>query len=330
MHYHQITYEERRRIAKTLEAEPGIARSEIARRLNRSKSAICEEIRRNRRPDGSYLAGEAEEKALVRKCRSRGAYKKDNPYALEAIKDGLEKKWSPRIIAARLKQKYPEDRHRQLSHQSIYEIIWEDKAGGGEWCKGLPHGRRKRRKRYGKPEQRGQIRNRVSIEDRPAIVARKERVGDWEGDSIAGCKGGGGLVSMTERRTQYVVLQRLRDGTAATLNRAAVRGFRRHDELPHETLTVDNGQEFSGHESLSSQLRLDVYFAHPYHAWERGLNEQINGMVRWWFPKGTDFSKVSDHEVRKVERLLNQRPREKLGYRTPAEAMRELTVRLQI
>ena len=330
MQYQQITYEERRCIAKTLETDPEISRAKIARRLGRSKSAVCEEIRRNRCPDGRYLACEAEEKTRVRKCQSRGAYKKDNPYALEAIKDGLDKKWSPKIIAAKLKERYPEDRHRQLSHQTIYEVIWENKACGGDWCKGLPHGRRRRKKRYGKPERRGQIKNRVSIEERPEIVARKERVGDWEGDSVAGCKGGGGLVSMVDRRTQYVVLQRLKDGTARELNRSAVRGFRRHGELPHETLTVDNGREFSDHESLSGKLRLDVYFAHPYHAWERGLNEQINGMVRWWFPKGTDFNKVSDHEVRRVEKLLNERPREKLGYRTPAEVMRELTVRLRI
>jgi len=330
MHYRQISYEERCCIAESLESEPEITISEIARRLGRSKSTISEEISRNSRSDGRYLACLAEERAQDRAYQVKGAYKKDNPYILEEIGEGLSKKWSPCIISACLKEKYPEDRRMQMSHQTIYEIIWEDKAFGGSLYKQLPHGKRKRRKRYGKAEKRGEIRNRVSIDERPPEVDEKIRIGDWEGDTIQGCKGGGALLSFVERSQQYVILDLLKDGTAESLNQAVRRAFRRHGPLPCHTLTVDNGKEFAQHEKLAQYLKLDVYFAHPYHAWERGLNEQINGMVRWWFPKGTDFSKVSRAEVREVERLLNERPRKTLGYRSPAKGMDDVRVRLQI
>ena len=328
MHYRHFTMSERRRIAECLEER--IPAAEIARRLGRARSSVCAEIRRNRRPDGLYLASTAEEKARARAHRPRGAYKKDNCEILDAIEAGLSKKWSPRIIAAKLKEAHPSDRRRQASHQTIYELIWEDKRHGGAWYKGLPHGGRKRRKRYGTRETRGRIRNRVGIEARPAVVDSKARIGDWEGDTIVGVRGKSGLASFAERATQYVVLQRVKDGTAAALNRSARRGFRRHGPLPAKTMTLDNGREFAGHERLAKELGLDVYFARPYHAWERGLNEQINGMVRWWFPKGTDFSTVSAAEIRRVEKLLNERPRETLGYRTPAEVMCSNRVRLQI
>lgn len=329
MHYQHFTYEERLRIAEYLEQTPPLSRRGIARRLQRAPSSICDEIRRNALPGGRYLACAAHEAALARARRKRGAYKKDHPELLDAIETGLSNRWSPEIMAAKLRQEHPDDRSRQASHQLIYEIVREEKGRG--WPKKLPHGGRRRRKRYGSTEKRGRIRNRIGIEKRPRIVEENVRVGDWEGDTIAsGRQGTGGLVSLVDRATQYVVLERMHDGTAAELNRVASRGFRRHGPLPGETLTVDNGREFAGHEQLAKRLGVDVYFAHPYHAWERGLNEQVNGMVRWWFPKGTDFSQVSPGDVKRVETLLNERPRKKLGYRTPAEVMREAIVRLQI
>lgn len=329
MHYQQFTYNERRRIAECLEQTPPVSRRGIARRLQRAVSSVCDEIQRNTLPDGRYLACAAHETALARARQKRGAYKKDHPELLDAIETGLSKRWSPAIMAAKLRQEHPHDRSRQASHQLIYEIVREEKERG--WSKRLPHGGRRRRKRYGSTEKRGRIRNRVGIEKRPKIVEEKTRVGDWEGDTIAsGRHGAGGLVSLVDRATQYVVLDLIHDGTSAELNRVATRGFRRHGTLPGETLTLDNGREFAGHEQLAKRLGLDVYFARPYHAWERGLNEQVNGMVRWWFPKGTDFSQVSHWDVKRVEKLLNERPRKKLEYRTPAEVMREATVRLQI
>jgi IS30 family transposase len=330
MHYRQFTYTERRCIAEILEREPKTSKAEIARRLGRSKSAVCEEILHNRQGDGTYLACVAAENARARKHRLRGPYKRNRPGIVRAVKDGLRKRWSPKIGAAKRREEHPDDPGEQVSHQTIYTWIRGDKAAGGRWFKSLPQGNRKRRKRYGRANKRGLIPNRVGIEQRPAIVEEKARVGDWEGDTVAGRKGGGGLASFVERKTQYVVLDLLRDGAPEELNRGARRGFRRHGSLPTETLTLDNGREFMKHESLAKSLGVDVYFARPYHAWERGLNEQVNGMVRWWFPKGTDFRQVSPAEVRRVEKLLNDRPRELLGYRTPAEAMRHAVVRLQI
>jgi len=335
MHYKQFTYQERLCIAESLERDPEISKAEIAKALGRSRSSVSDEIKRNAEADGCYLACNAHERARLRATKPRGAYKKDNPDLLEAIDKGLQKKWSPAIIAQEWNEKpeqysTPETR-MSISHQTIYEIIHEEKQYGRQWYKQLPHGTRKRKKRYGKKDTRGRIKNRVGIENRPAVVDNKSRVGDWEGDSIvSGREGQGGLVSVVERKTQYLVLEKLENGTAGTLTGSMLRGFSRHAHLPCKTLTVDNGREFAGHEDLSKGLGVDVYFSTPYHAWERGLNEQVNGMIRWWFPKGTDFSKVSRAEVKRVEKLLNDRPRAKLGYRTPNEVMQELTVRLQI
>jgi transposase, IS30 family len=329
MHDGQLSYTERCCIAESLEIKPPMAISEIARKLGRSKSTICDELKRNRQPDGTYLACTAEEMARARRSRPRGAYKKDNPTVLRAIEEGLKKKWSPRLIADGLKKMHPSNPLVHVSHQTIYEIVWEDKCFGGQLYKNLPHGSHKRRKRYGTAERRGQIPNRLSIDIRPAEANDKRESGHWEGDTIAGCKGGKGIASFVDRKSQYLILEPLENGTAEELNRAARRGFHRHSNVARHSLTVDNGKEFTRHEDLAKMLGLDVYFAHPYSPWERGLNEQVNGMVRWWFPKGTDFAMVTRGQIKAVEKLLNERPRELLGYRTPAEVIRS-SVRLQI
>lgn len=328
MHYKQINYNERLCIANFYESGR-FSISEIARQIGRSKSSVWQEIKRNARKDGTYLASDAEEYSRLRKLFNRKEYKKENPVILNAIKNGLTKKWSPKIIAVELTKEYPHKPNNHVSHQTIYEIIKDDKRSGGIWFKSLPQGVRKRRKTYGKGEKRGVIKNRVGIGKRPAEVENKKRLGDWEGDTIVGGKDKGGLLSFVERKSQYVVLDLLKDCKSASLNKAAQRSFKRHGKLPCKTLTLDNGKEFAGHEVLSRKLKVDVYFARPYHSWERGLNEQVNGMVRWWFPKGTDFRKVTRAEVKRVEKLLNERPRERLGYRTPTEVLKSPIVRLQ-
>jgi transposase, IS30 family len=329
MHRNQFIYEERCCIAQIIEENPLVSYAAIGRLLNRSRNAVREEVLRNSRSDGRYLACHAQELAEKRKHQPRGAYKKDNPRILDAIERGLEDKLSPKLISNALKAKYPEDPSSQASYQTIYEIVWEDKAYGGTLYQGLPHGSSKRRKRYGTAEKRGQIPGRTSIDKRPEDANNKIRIGDLEGDTIEGCKGGGGLASFVDRKTQYLLLEPLKNGTAEELNRAASRAFMRHAHVPRLTLTLDNGKEFSAHKELSEKLGVDIYFAHPYSPWERGLNEQVNGMVRWWFPKGTNFLRVPKSEIRRVERLLNRRPRERLGYRTPSEVM-DHAVLLQI
>ena len=251
MHYRQLTFAERRCIAEIVESEPEISARCIARRLGRSPSTICAEIHRNSRPDGTYLATYAQETTIARQHSPRGAYKKDNPDILEVIVVGLQKRWSPKLISIRLKKMYPHDRSRQMSHETIYALIREDRAYGGTWYRGLPQAGRKRRKRYGSKEKRGRIKNRVGIEKRPKVVDSRSRIGDWEGDTVEGCKGSGGLSTFVERKTQLLAMSLLQGGSAKEMNHATRRGFNRHPGVPLKTVTVDNGREFAEHEALS-------------------------------------------------------------------------------
>jgi IS30 family transposase len=307
----------------------GRSRGAIARELGRDKSTIGRELRRNSLPEG-YFPARAQARAEARRTLARRAYKLDDPALGAAVRRGLRLDWSPEQIAGRMKVEQPDEPARRLSHASIYALVRQDRAAGGALYTHLRQAHRKRRKRYGTGEPRGGIRHRVSIEQRPAVVDRKARLGDWEGDTLAGKKDAGQLAVQVERATSYTVLARLADKQAATLNRATVCAFARHGALPRETLTVDNGTEFAGHEELARRLGVDVYFARPYHAWERGLCENTNGLLRQYFPKGLDLTTVSLACLRRVERRLNRRPRKKLRYRTPEEALRGRTVAFQI
>lgn len=203
-----------------------------------------------------------------------------------------------------------------LSHETVYRLIYEDQAAGGYWYRKLRHASKGYRKRYGSYQRRGQIPNRVSIDDRPAIVDRKSRLGDWEGDTIIGKGHQSALLSLVERKSLYTILVKRSGRSASDLADqliAATEGFK--DQLL--TLTLDNGKEFAAHERSAETLELKVYFAHPYSSWERGINENTNGLVRQYFPKGTDFNSISDAEVYAVADKLNRRPRKTRGYQSP-------------
>jgi IS30 family transposase len=175
---------------------------------------------------------------------------------------------------------------------------------------------KKQRKRYGGYIRRGQIPNRTSIDKRPQIVARKGRFGDWEADTIIGARHKGGILSLVERKTKLVRLRKLTTKTAAEMKDATVALLRPLAAKVH-TITVDNGKEFCDHELITAALKARIYFAHPYASWERGLNENTNGLIRQYFPKKYDFTKISEEELQRVEDLLNNRPRKTLSYRTP-------------
>lgn len=176
------------------------------------------------------------------------------------------------------------------------------------------------RKRYGSYDSRGRIRNRKSIDERPAIVDQKKRLGDWEGDTIIGKARKGALLTMVERKSLYVVIGRLEGKNASALADELIASF---SELlpPLTTITFDNGLEFADHERISSELGVDIYFAHPYSSWERGANENTNGLIRQYFPKGMDLTTVTDEDVQFVMNRLNNRPRETLGWKTPNEIL---------
>jgi IS30 family transposase len=289
------------------------------------RSTVYREWRRNGQ-DGDYFPARAQATTDARRRASKSPWKMNHPPLAAYVQEKLSLYWSPQQISGRLKVDFPDEPAMRISHQAIYEWIAARKAAGGCWHTYLRQGRRRRRKRYGTCENRGRIVGRVGIESRPAEVAAKSRLGGL-GKRHHRRLGQSGLPGQSRRAgiSQYTVLAKLHDGKAASLNDGTVRAFARHGNLPLLTTTADNGKEFAAHAELTAKLGLDVYFARPYHAWERGLNENTNGLVRQFFPKGLDLTAVTDGQVRRVERLLNTRPRKTLGYRTPLEMLRELS-----
>jgi IS30 family transposase len=287
------------------------------------RGTVYREWRRNGQ-DGQYFPARAQATADARRRSSKAPWKMDHPALAAYVQDKLSQYWSPQQIAGRLRRDFPDEPAMRISHQGLYDWIALQKAEGGAWHTFLRQARRRRRKRYGTRENRGRIVGRVGIEERPPEVAAKVRAGDWESDTIVGTGSLACLATHVERVSQYTVLAHLPDGKAASLNAGTIRAFRRHGNLPLLTTTADNGKEFAAHAQLTARLGLRVYFARPYHSWERGLNENTNGLIRQFFPKGLDLGQVRGQDLRRVERLLNTRPRKTLGYRTPLEMLSEL------
>jgi IS30 family transposase len=239
---------------------------------------------------------------------------------------GLSWRWSPEQITGRIRLEYNDTPAMWVSHETLYTWIWQNKHQGGSWHLKLRQGHKKyKRRARGKADGRKTIPNRTWIDERPEEVNNRSRLGDWEGDTILGRGRKHAVVSLTERKSQYLVLGKMNERNWRTLNDVSRRSFKRHDragQLPKNTLTVDNGREFWGHEDLARKLEVEVYFARPYQPWQRGLNEQINGLVRQFMPKSIDLRNISVKELKEIEKQLNNRPRKKLGYRTPLEVIR--------
>lgn len=320
MSYGHFSIEEREIIA--LRLAEGKSPKQISKELGRHHSSVSAEIERNS-IEGDYYPARAQALADDRRRNSKSPWKMNAPRVAWYVKAGLKRRWSPEQIAGRMQADHPEEEEMRISYTTIYHWIHEDKRQGGRWRTFLRQSRKRRRKRYGTGENRGKIKGRVDIDERPSEVTEKARLGDWEGDTVEGAKGSGYLTTMVDRKSQYLVLGRSETKQAAAIRRTIGRSFHRHGELPCETVTLDNGKEFAEHEKLGERLGADVYFAKPYHSWERGLNENTNGLLRQYFPKGVDFSKITAYHLKKVENELNDRPRKTLDYRTPREVMRE-------
>jgi transposase, IS30 family len=326
----QLTLREREIIA--CKHHSGESVEKIAIHLGRHRTTVSRELLRNRDSSGEYLPAGAHQQAFERRSAIRHGHDKisENTELRSYLQDRLgEKYWSPDILAGRLRRDHPDEPSMRICTQTIYSWIRRDQGDGGRLHRCLSHGRRGYRKRGSGKELRGGIRNRVGIEERPEIVDKLGRFGDWESDTIVGKAHKGFIASHVERLSKYTVLALLADKRATTFNSGTLRAFRRHQRqhyLPLHTLTADNGTEFAGHEMLSEHLKADVYFAHPYSPWERGRNENMNRMVRQWFPKGLDFRSIHELDVQSVEQLLNNRPRKSLGYRTPKEVLLNLKI----
>lgn len=308
MNYRQLAREQRYQINVLRRA--GHNQTHIAALIGCHKSTISRELRRNRGQKG-YRHHQADEMAYDRQCeayRSRIAWQ-----TWQEVERLLRQDWSPDQISGHLKRaKQP-----SVSHEWIYLYVYADKRRGGTLHRHL-RSQKKQRKRYSGYIRRGQIPNRTSIDKRPQIVASKGRFGDWEVDTIVGARHKGGILSAVERKSKLTRLRKLTTKGAAEMKDNTIELLAPLAAKVH-TITVDNGKEFCEHELIAAGLQARIYFAHPYASWERGLNENTNGLVRQYFPKKYQFSRISDSDLQRVENLLNNRPRKTLGYRTPNE-----------
>jgi IS30 family transposase len=227
----------------------------------------------------------------------------------------LREKWSPEQVSGRLRT----ERQLLISHETIYRHIWADKRAGGTLHTHLRGARKKCRKRYGHYDSRGRLAGKRLISERPAIVEARGRIGDWEADTILGATSDSHcLLSLVERKTGYLVLGKLRARTTAEVTRCAIPLIQQQPHAVH-TITSDNGTEFHGYVALEAATQADFYFATPHHAWERGTNENTNGLIRQYAPKRQSMAHLTQQDCASIARQLNQRPRKRLRYRTPEE-----------
>jgi len=297
----------------------GHMQRDIAVSLGVHKSTISREIQRNTGKKG-YRPKQANKKALERRKRAQTRIRESDWHLIESL---IKLDWSPEQISLYLN----EEQLRQVSHEWIYQHIYQDKRMGGELWKHL-RCQKKRRKRYGSYEKRGQIPERVWIDARPAEVAERKRIGDWEADTIISQGKQQAIVTLTERKSRLTLLKKVNDRTAKTVSQAMI-DLLRPFAAQTLTITCDNGKEFTEHRKIAEALQADVYFAHPQSAWERGSNENANGLIRQYFPKGTNFSDLTDEEITRVEMRLNHRPRKCLGLSSPYMVFfQEMTVAL--
>jgi len=311
MTYRQITFAERYTLGAL--RRQGLTPAAIARALGRHRSTIGREVRRNRKVcDGGYRPQLADWYARGRRWRSRrnGRFSAAD---LGLVRSLLGQQWSPEQIAGRLRR---EGRLR-ISHETIYRYVWADKAQGGQLYTHLRWAQRQRRKRYGTYERRGRVSGKRPIGTRPAVVETRTEVGHWESDTVLG-PGRACVLSLVERKTGYLVLGKLAARTTAAVNRRAIRLIRAQPR-PLRTITADNGTEFHAYAAIERATTARFYFATPHHAWERGTNENTNGLIRQYLPKRQSMTTLTQLDCNAIARKLNRRPRKRLGYRTPEE-----------
>ncbi len=306
MNYTHLTQEQRYQIYALMKA--GFNRTQIAAEISVHKSTVSREVRRNRGQRG-YRPKQAHELASTR--QQQRVAPRIEPQTWQQIEMLLSQEWSPEQISGRLVL----EGQATVSHERIYQYIYQDKQQGGVLYRHL-RSQKKRRKRYGRYDRRGHLPARRSIAERPKIVAEKRRLGDWEADTIIGRNHQQAIVSLVERKSKLTRLARVTHNTAELVAQAMTVQLA---PLQVKTITSDNGREFAKHQSIAQQLKADFYFAHPYSSWERGLNENTNGLVRQYFPKKHDFVTITDREINRVMERLNNRPRKTLGYKTPNE-----------
>jgi IS30 family transposase len=314
MSFTHLTTAERSELYK-LRVTDQLSISEIGRRLNRNKSTISRELSRN--TDERYSVYFPDTAVAMMKSRRKQARIKFQSVSAETItevKQRLEQHHSPEQLAGRMKL----EGVGKISYETIYQMIYTNHQQMGIYQQYLRQ-KQKQRRRKGRKQKRGGIPNRIGIENRPKIADLKTEIGHWESDTVIGCNHNGIVVTHVDKASKYLVAGLAKNKTMGEINRVTLKLFEPIKPAFCKTMTFDNGREFCGHEKLSESLKLETFFANPYHSWERGLNEHTNGLIREFYPKNTNFKIVKEEDFQKVVDLINHRPRKSLDYRTPYE-----------
>lgn len=318
MSYTHLTMDERNVIYRMRWL--GHCDAEIARCLGRHRSTIHRECRRNAMPDGRYEPGPAQTWAHVRRRAHLRRPVTGDARLMRYVEERLRQRWSPEQVAGRLNHHAPPElQGRSLSHTTIYRWIWADPDRARQLRPFLRIASKPRRKPYGKPSRQGQILGKRSIEERPAQANERTRLGDWEGDTMVGKGRRGYLLTCVDRHSRYTLARKVDACASEPVAQQLRQTIRRLPAEKRHSLTLDNGREFARPRQLEKRLDLTIYFAHPYHSWERGTNENTNGLLRQYLPKGTDLTQVTPEQLQSHVRALNHRPRKCLAFRSPYE-----------
>ena len=310
-----ITEEQRYTIQLGLET--GLSKRDIAKQIGKSHKSVYNEINRNcDKRSGRYRVALAQKKADERK-KNKATHISFTEEIAQEVKALLEVKYSPEQISATLKQK-----GIQVSYERIYQYIWEDKKQGGDLYKNLRRKGRKYRNRGSNKDSRGIIKDRVSIDERPEIIENRDRLGDYEIDTIIGKDHKGAILTINERKTGMVHMSLLNGKNAKELALKVIEELSPYKSRVY-SITADNGKEFAEHKMIAKALDIDFYFCHPYHSWERGSNENLNGLIRQYFTKGSSFKNITQKDVKFVENELNNRPRKRLNYKSPYQVYKQ-------
>ena len=313
MSHRQLNSKDRTVLEKLFRSN--LKQKEIAGILKKHPSTISKELKRNKDKNGNYLTKIAKKKLKKRRTKANQKFKKltlktsIKQYVIRKLK----KYWSPQQIAAKLSQK-----EKQLCHETIYQFVYNERPDLKKYFRGKKGKYRRRHGTVNREKDREEA-NKRRIDTRPITVENRTRIGDWEGDTIKGGDRKSAILTHVERKSGYLIANRLKRAFSEKVGITTIEEFSKLPKNKLHTITYDNGSEFSEHETTEFRLKTAIYFAYPYHSWERGTNENTNGLLRQFFPKGTDFTKITDFDLQTAVKLINNRPRKRLNYHTPQE-----------
>lgn len=316
MPYKHFTSEQRNELSILLRAK--VKKKKIAKLLKKDRTSIWRELRRN--GSGKYYVRKAKRLTKEKRIKANARFKKieNNQWLKQYIVKRLKEYWSPDQISGRLRREYPDDKTKHIGKDSIYKYIYNHRK---DLVKYLRCQKGKYRRRYGtriREKLREQLKKK-RIDTRPAIVEKRGRIGDWEGDTVIGKDRKPAILTHLERKSGYLLADKLERATAELTKQTTIKTFQKIPKDKRHTITYDNGSEFSDFETTKRETKIDIYFAYPYHSWERGCNENANGLLRQFFPKKTFFATITQGQIKKAVRLINYRPRKRLDYLKPYE-----------